>query len=102
MLYIHTLGHDVSVTSHGELELGSVRPRYIKNAAKNLLALYPETFTDDFETNKRLVEQLTDVKTKKVRNRIAGYLVRLIKIGIAREEAEAMQPGEEVTDDMEM
>jgi small subunit ribosomal protein S17e len=66
------------------------------------LALYPDTFTDDFETNKRLVEQLTDVKTKKVRNRIAGYLVRLIKIGIAREEAEAMMPGEEVIDDMEM
>ncbi|MFW9810025.1 MAG: 30S ribosomal protein S17e [Candidatus Thorarchaeota archaeon] len=82
--------------------MGSVRPRYIKNAAKNLLALYPDTFTDDFETNKRLVEQLTDVKTKTVRNRIAGYLVRLIKIGIAREEAEALEPGEEVIDDMEM
>ena len=42
------------------------------------------------------------VKTKKVRNRIAGYLVGLIKIGIARAEAEALEPGEEVTDDMEM
>jgi small subunit ribosomal protein S17e len=82
--------------------LGSVRPRYIKNAAKNLLALYPDTFTDDFETNKRLVEQLTDVMTKKVRNRIAGYVVGLIKIGVAREKAEALEPGEEVTDDMEM
>lgn len=82
--------------------MGSIRPRYIKNAAKNLLSLYPDTFTDDFESNKRLVEQLTDVQSKKVRNRIAGYLVRLIKIGVAREEAEALQPGEEVVDDMEM
>lgn len=81
--------------------MGSVRPRYIKNAAKNLLALYPDTFTDDFETNKRLVEQLTDVGTKKVRNRIAGYLVRLIKIGLAREAHEATESGEEVVD-MEM
>ncbi|MHA1769811.1 MAG: 30S ribosomal protein S17e [Candidatus Thorarchaeota archaeon] len=81
--------------------MGSVRPRYIKNAAKNLLALYPDTFTDDFETNKRLVEQLTDVTTKKVRNRIAGYLVRLIKIGVAREAHEATESGEEVSD-MEM
>lgn len=81
--------------------MGSVRPRYIKNAAKNLLALYPDTFADDFETNKRLVEQLTDVKTKKVRNRIAGYLVRLIKIGLAREAHEVTDSGEEV-DDMEM
>ncbi len=82
--------------------MGSIRPRYIKNAAKNLLALYPDTFTDDFESNKRLVEQLTDVQSKKVRNRIAGYLVRLIKIGVAREEAEALEPGDEVVDDMEM
>ena len=82
--------------------MGSVRPRYIKNAAKNLLALYPDTFTDDFETNKRLVEQLTDNDSKKVRNRIAGYLVGLIKIGIAREAYEAAEPGEEVVDDTEM
>ncbi|MFW9963806.1 MAG: 30S ribosomal protein S17e [Candidatus Sifarchaeia archaeon] len=82
--------------------MGSIRPRYIKNAAKNLLALYPDTLTDDFESNKRLVEQFTDVRSKKVRNRIAGYLVRLIKIGVAREEAEALEPGDEVIDDMEM
>ncbi|MGY5859127.1 MAG: 30S ribosomal protein S17e [Candidatus Thorarchaeota archaeon] len=82
--------------------MGSVRPRYIKNAAKNLLALYPDTFTDDFESNKRLVEQLTDNESKKVRNRIAGYIVGLIKIGVAREAYEALEPGEEVVDDTEM
>lgn len=81
--------------------MGSVRPSYIKNAAKNLIALYPDTFTDDFETNKRLVEQLTDVKAKKVRNRIAGYLVRLIRIDVAKEAHEVDEGGEEV-DDMEM
>ena len=78
--------------------MGSIRPRYIKNAAKNLLALYPVTFTDEFETNKRLVEQLTDVESKKVRNRIAGYLVGLVKIGVAKEAYEAAEPGEEVED----
>ena len=103
ILYKLNLAHSDIHRQIGELDLGSVRPRYIKNAAKNLLALYPDdTFTDDFETNKRLVEQFTDVGSKKVRNRIAGYLVGLIKIGVARAEAEAMEPGEEVTDDMEM
>jgi small subunit ribosomal protein S17e len=81
--------------------LGSVRPSFIKNAAKNLMALYPDTFTDDFETNKRLVEQLTDVKAKKVRNRVAGYLVRLVKIDVAKEAHEVDEGGEEVVD-MEM
>ncbi|MGQ4871634.1 MAG: 30S ribosomal protein S17e [Candidatus Thorarchaeota archaeon] len=59
--------------------MGSIRPRYIKNAARALLQHYPDEFTTDFETNKRLVEQYTDVESKKVRNRIAGYLVRLVR-----------------------
>ena len=98
MLYKRSQEHCVIHTQTGELELGSIRPRYIKNAARNLLALYPDTFTDDFETNKRSVEQLIDNDSKKVRNRIAGYLVGLIKIGYARAAAEVAEPGEEVTD----
>ncbi len=62
---------------------------------------YEDEFTTDFETNKRLVEQYTDVKAKSVRNRIAGYMVRLVRQRIADEEVEATQSGEEVTDDTE-
>jgi len=40
------------------------------------------------------------VKSKTVRNRIAGYVVTLVKIGIAREVAEAAEPDEPI--DMEM
>ena len=82
--------------------MGSIRPSYIKNASRILLQHYPEEFTTDFETNKRLVEQFTDVGSKKVRNRIAGYCVRLIKRRIADAAVEATQGGEEVTDDTEM
>ena len=82
--------------------MGSVRPGYIKNASRILLQNYPEEFTTDFETNKRLVEQFTDVDSKKVRNRIAGYCVRLIKRRIADAAVEATQGGDEVTDDTEM
>lgn len=80
--------------------MGSIRPRYIKNAARSLLQWYPDEFTTDFETNKRLVEQYTDVTSKTVRNRIAGYLVTMVKIGIAREAAEAALEEEPI--DMEM
>ncbi|MDF1538774.1 MAG: 30S ribosomal protein S17e [Candidatus Thorarchaeota archaeon] len=82
--------------------MGSIRPSYIKNAARILLQYYPEEFTTDFETNKRLVEQYTDVESKSVRNRIAGYLVTLINRRIADEVVEASQGGEEVTDDIDM
>ncbi len=82
--------------------MGSIRQQYIKKAAKTLLHHYPDEFTTDFETNKRLVEQYTDLRAKKLRNRIAGYLVRLVKIQMANARAEAAQGGEEVIGDMEM
>jgi len=33
----------------------------------------------DFESNKKLVQEITDVKYNNIRNRIAGYLVVLKK-----------------------
>lgn len=38
--------------------------------------IYPDVFGTDFQTNKQKVQEFTDVKSKIVRNRIAGYLTR--------------------------
>ncbi len=59
--------------------MGKVRPAYIKRTARRLLELYPDKFTTDFEHNKKMVQELTNITSKRVRNRIAGYLVRLVK-----------------------
>lgn len=48
----------------------------IMNLGKQLLDQYPEAFTEDFETNKRKVEQLTDIRTHHTVNRIAGHITR--------------------------
>ncbi|WP_306061785.1 30S ribosomal protein S17e [Natronococcus wangiae] len=48
----------------------------IINAGDTLLERYPDGFSADFEENKNLVEKLTDVESKRVRNRIAGYVTR--------------------------
>jgi len=37
---------------------------------------YPEVFSSDFEANKEAVTELTNVESKTVRNRIAGYVTR--------------------------
>jgi len=58
--------------------MGKVRPMYIKRAARMLLEKYPDKFTADFEHNKRVVGELLNV-SKRVRNRIAGYITRLVK-----------------------
>ncbi len=68
--------------------MGKVRPAYIKRTARKLLEMYPDKFTDDFETNKRLVQELTDITSKTVRNRVAGYITRLVKVEKRRRQME--------------
>jgi len=40
-----------------------------------------EEFTKEFNKNKGLVNELTDVESKKIRNIIAGYITRMKKSG---------------------
>jgi small subunit ribosomal protein S17e len=60
--------------------LGKIRPSHIKNIAKEILAKYGDLIEDDFEKNKELLDQILDVKSKRLRNRIAGYLTSLISV----------------------
>ena len=53
--------------------MGAIKPTYIKSLGKQLLKEVPE-FTDDFDVNKKIVEEYTNIKSKGVRNRIAGYI----------------------------
>ncbi|RLE87461.1 MAG: 30S ribosomal protein S17e [Thermoprotei archaeon] len=71
--------------------MGKVRPAFIKRTARRLLEKYPDAFTTDFEHNKRMVMQLTDITSKRVRNRVAGYVTRLVKIKMRRESEEAIE-----------
>ncbi|MCQ4334321.1 30S ribosomal protein S17e [Natronomonas sp. F2-12] len=54
----------------------AIKPAYVKKTATLLMERYPKAFGDDFEHNKELVEELTNVESKGVRNRIAGYVTR--------------------------
>lgn len=60
--------------------MGNIRPSFIKTRALRLLEIYPDKFTDDFEINKQLVVEFTDVGgNKRMRNWIAGYITRYIQ-----------------------
>jgi small subunit ribosomal protein S17e len=54
----------------------AIKPAYIKKTGNRLLEQYPEAFSTDFEHNKESVTALTNVESKNVRNRIAGYVSR--------------------------
>ena len=65
--------------------MGNIRPSFIKTRAKILLEEYPDRFNDDFEHNKALVTEFTDVTNKRMRNWIAGYVTRLVANQYRRE-----------------
>ena len=54
--------------------MGKIRPTYIKRVAIDLVRNHNERFTDDFQHNKKMVAELTDVKSVSLRNKIAGYI----------------------------
>lgn len=59
--------------------MGRIKTTLIKRIALKLMKEYGESFKTNFEENKKLVQELTDVEFIKMRNIIAGYITRLKK-----------------------
>ncbi len=61
------------------IKLGNIRSTYIKRIAKELINMYPDKFVaSDFQHNKEKVAELADFDSKTLRNRVAGYITRLL------------------------
>jgi small subunit ribosomal protein S17e len=59
--------------------MGRIKTRLAKAVTFDLMESYKEEFSKDYAKNKTKVEDLTDVKSKKLRNVIAGYVTRIKK-----------------------
>lgn len=59
--------------------MGRIKTRLVKAVTQQLLEEYRDSFNTDYDENKLKVAKLTDVKSKKLRNIIAGYVTRIIK-----------------------
>jgi len=51
----------------------------VKKASKVLIEKYYTRLTLDFHTNKRVCEEVAIIPTKKLRNKIAGFITHLMK-----------------------
>jgi len=60
----------------------------IRRYSLMLLERYPGLFTEEFETNKELLEKVAKITSKELRNEIAGYLTRMVKKGALEAGAE--------------
>jgi len=57
--------------------MGRVKTQYIKRIGKRLFSNNSDKFKKDFDKNKEVVNELVEVKSKKLRNVLAGYVTRL-------------------------
>ena len=60
--------------------MGNIRQTHIKSIAIKLVNSFPDQFSKDFQQNKKKIEELTDVESKELRNKIAGYATRYYSI----------------------
>lgn len=56
--------------------MGRIKTKLIKAKTRDILEANPDTFGKDFNENKEKLVGVAEFRSKKMRNAIAGYLVR--------------------------
>ena len=59
--------------------MGRVRTKTVKRAARQLIEKFYPKMSLDFHYNKRVLDYVTIVHSKRIRNKIAGYASKLMK-----------------------
>ena len=60
--------------------MGRIKTKLIKRLTKDVIKHSKERCTTQFEDNKKLVAELLASASKKIRNSVAGYVTRLMKV----------------------
>ena len=59
----------------------------VKKMANELLERYPDKFTSDFNENKETIKNFAIVRSKELRNKIAGYITKNVNRNLAQQNA---------------
>ena len=59
--------------------MGRIKTMLVKRVSNEVLARYKDKLTSEFSHNKAKLPDLVDVKNKKLRNILAGYLTKKVK-----------------------
>merc|ERR1712157_323774 len=66
-------------TSYLLVAMGRVRTKTVKRASRALIEKYYGKLTNDFHVNKRIIDDISQIQTKRLRNKIAGFTTHLMK-----------------------
>merc|ERR1712232_1082430 len=59
--------------------MGRVRTRTVKRSARTIVEKYYSQLTLDFQMNKKMGDEVADIPSKRMRNKIAGFSTHLMK-----------------------
>jgi len=79
-----------------EANMGKVRTEMVKRISLELVNRYPKSFTIEFEQNKQFLKEINLDVSKKLRNKIAGYVTRINRVDQAIDELEKQPQVEEI------
>ena len=55
-----------------------IKPSYIKSLGQELIIKHGNRFSGDFDENKLVLADVSVIDSKRVRNRVAGYVTRKV------------------------
>lgn len=58
-----------------------IKPSYIKSTGAELIVRFGDKMSNSFDENKQVVTDMTSISSKRVRNRVAGFITRKINTG---------------------
>ncbi len=58
-----------------------IKPTYIKAIGLELLNYHGSRFSNNFDENKQMITEVTNIDSKRVRNRVAGFITRKVNTG---------------------
>eukprot|EP00939_MAST-03C_sp_MAST-3C-sp1_P000974 g974.t1 len=59
--------------------MGRVRTKTVKNNSRKIVEKYYGRLTLDFQTNKKICDEIAVIPSKRMRNKIAGFVTHLMK-----------------------
>lgn len=59
--------------------MGRIKEAMIKRLGDELIREHGNKFSTDFEKNKQVVGELVEIKSKKLRNVLAGYITKVMR-----------------------
>ncbi|MBS3134882.1 30S ribosomal protein S17e [Candidatus Woesearchaeota archaeon] len=59
--------------------MGRIRTTFVKTNGIKIYRKYRDKFTNDFNNNKKSLDEVAELNSKKLRNVIAGYITQTVK-----------------------